>query len=327
MSKSVCVNGQAPVQVIKCRDDKEPVFFEDAVSPPTAIRSFKLTEFSSCSWAEAGETFGSDVLRHRIEPWLTALVQSEHLSLLVGSGLTHAVHGLATNRALPGMGSTTYKSMADEIATAVIRTAKAAGREAGNFEDQIRVATELIRGLEIIVSTKSPDAPEQDNLTALKGDLTNAVQSFTDSILSGERSLKSAPVDQRNLAFNYIVSFLMSFASRSVNRERLHIFTTNYDRFIEAGADVAGLRLIDRFVGTLAPVFRASRLEIDLHYNPPGIRSEPRYVEGVGCEILFDTDCALNWNSHPTGQKIIVEAIIAGMCKRPHTRSLPVGNL
>lgn len=50
---------------------------------------------------------------------------------------------------------------------------------------------------------------------------------------------------------------------------------------IEAGADAAGLRLIDRFVGTLAPVFRASRLDIDLHYNPPGIRGEPRYLEGV----------------------------------------------
>ena len=39
--------------------------------------------------------------------------------------------------------------------------------------------------------------------------------------------------------------------------------------------------MIDRFVGTLAPVFRASRLNIDLHYNPPGIRGEPRYLEGV----------------------------------------------
>jgi len=73
----------------------------------------------------------------------------------------------------------------------------------------------------------------------------------------------------------------MSFASRSGTRERLHLFTTNYDRYVEAGADVAGLRLIDRFVGTLAPVFRASRLDVDLHYNPPGIRGEPRYLEGV----------------------------------------------
>jgi hypothetical protein len=39
--------------------------------------------------------------------------------------------------------------------------------------------------------------------------------------------------------------------------------------------------LVDRFVGTLAPIFRASRLDVDLHYNPPGIRGEPRYLEGV----------------------------------------------
>ena len=59
------------------------------------------------------------------------------------------------------------------------------------------------------------------------------------------------------------------------------MFTTNYDRLIEAGADAAGLRLVDRFVGSLAPAFRSSRLDVDLHYNPPGIRGEPRYLEGV----------------------------------------------
>lgn len=75
--------------------------------------------------------------------------------------------------------------------------------------------------------------------------------------------------------------FIMSFASRTGTRDRLNIFTTNYDRLIEAGADVAGLRLIDRFVGALSPVFRSSRLDIDMHYNPPGIRGEPRYLEGV----------------------------------------------
>ena len=29
------------------------------------------------------------------------------------------------------------------------------------------------------------------------------------------------------------------------------------------------------------PVFRSSRLNLDIHYNPPGIRGEPRYLEGV----------------------------------------------
>lgn len=73
----------------------------------------------------------------------------------------------------------------------------------------------------------------------------------------------------------------MSFSSRTATRDRLHIFTTNYDRIIETGAEIAGLRLIDRFVGTIAPIFRSSRLEVDYHYNPPGIRGEPRYLEGV----------------------------------------------
>jgi hypothetical protein len=50
---------------------------------------------------------------------------------------------------------------------------------------------------------------------------------------------------------------------------------------IEAGAEMAGLHLIDRFVGTLSPIFRSSRLNIDMHYNPPGIRGEPRFLEGV----------------------------------------------
>ena len=84
------------------------------------------------------------------------------------------------------------------------------------------------------------------------------------------------PAHKYEEAFNYLVSFLMSFANRPNTRERLHIFTTNYDRYIEAGCDVAGLRLIDRFVNTLRPVFRTSRLNVDLHYNPPGLRGEPR---------------------------------------------------
>ena len=78
-----------------------------------------------------------------------------------------------------------------------------------------------------------------------------------------------------------MVNFILSFASRTGNRERLNIFTTNYDRLIEVGAELAGIHLMDRFVGTMMPIFRSSRLNLDLHYNPPGIRGEPRYLEGV----------------------------------------------
>ena len=78
-----------------------------------------------------------------------------------------------------------------------------------------------------------------------------------------------------------LVSFILSFASRVPSRDRLHIFTTNYDRLLERIADLVGLRIVDRFVGALEPEFRSSRLQIGMHYMPLGVRGEPRHLEGV----------------------------------------------
>ncbi|OGR04512.1 MAG: fibronectin-binding protein (FBP) [Deltaproteobacteria bacterium RIFOXYA12_FULL_61_11] len=267
-------------QVLKTRDDHAPVFL-NRTADSTVADQFTLPADSQCSWAKPGESFCTEKLRPRIEPWLTALVQSEHLSLLVGSGLTHAVHRLGTGANLPGMNAVTFKCLGDEITQEAKRTSEAAGRHAVNFEDQIRVANELLRGLEILAVAKEAGSEEQNQVATLRSDLKDIIELFAKSILQCEESLAKANGTKREEAFNYLISFLMSFASRAGTRERLQLFTTNYDRFIEAGADAAGLRLIDRFVGTLAPVFRASRLDVDLHYNPPGIRGEPRYLEGV----------------------------------------------
>ena len=275
------MNAEVGQQIIKTRDDHRPVRLQCDGEALDSNKPFRLEADADCSWAKSDKPFGPEKLRPRIEPWLTALVQSEHLSLLVGSGLTHAVHSLALDGALPGMTAITFELLSAEITDEAKRTAKAAGRANGNFEDQIRVANELLRGLEIMGTGKPDDAPERAQVAALRKSLKDALKSFADSILEGERNLAMANTERREQAFNYLVSFLMSFASRSGTRERLQLFTTNYDRFLEAGADAAGLRLIDRFVGTLAPVFRASRLDVDLHYNPPGIRGEPRYLEGV----------------------------------------------
>ncbi len=265
-------------QILKSRDDQSVVLIDRTES--AAEPSFNVATNTPCSWA-GDKSFGPERLRPRIEPWLTALVQSEHLSLLIGSGLTHAVHSIAGGKTLPGMQSLPFTIFDNEISKGAKQVAKAVGRESGNLEDQIRVANELLRGLEIIASTKIETATEHTKVSELRRELTNALEAFAASILEGEHSFALSPTKKRENAFNYLVSFLMSFASRSGTRERLHLFTTNYDRYIEAGADTAGLRMIDRFVGTLAPVFRASRLDVDLHYNPPGIRGEPRYLEGV----------------------------------------------
>ena len=266
--------------LLKTRDDVSVVRMAEADSPNGPV--LKLSKGSTCSWATVTDELGANELRPRIEPWLNALVQSEHLSILIGSGLSHAVHEIARGEPLPGMRPIRLGVFDDEISAAAKLVAEAAGRGAGNFEDQIRVANELLRGLEIAhLSDAFGDVLETGKVSALRDGLIGAIKAFAVSILNAEQGILTAPTPDRGQAFDYLVRFLMTFASRTGTRERPHIFTTNYDRYIEAGADMAGLRLIDRFVGTLAPVFRASRLDVDMHYNPPGIRGEPRYLEGV----------------------------------------------
>lgn len=258
---------KTPPNILKVRDDHHPVLFEKAA----VDGRFKICDGSDASWA--GEEFGSKELRSQIEPWLTALFQSEHFSLLAGSGLTHAVHYLAAGKGAADMGTLTLSSHQAEINQAAEKAAEAAGRKKGNLEDQLRVANELLRGLEIL---------QQDRKAkALRNKLQSGMQAFAQSILGSEASIATAEEDKREQAFNTLVTFLMSFASRTGVRDRLNIFTTNYDRLIEAGAELAGLHLLDRFLGNLMPIFRSSRLDLDMHYNPPGIRGEPRYLEGV----------------------------------------------
>ena len=261
-------------QILKCGDDRHPVYLE--MDEKETFRRSKGDE-SQCSWLKSEDAAEPRKLRSRIEPWLTALFQSEHLSLLVGSGITHAVHHMATEEPLPGMGSVEFKSDKNIIDAAANKSAEAAGRKAGNIEDQIRVANELLRGLEILEAGDSGSSKVQN----LSNEISDILSSFAESILRGESSLAKSHAGKRENALSYLVSFLMSFASRTGTRDRLQIFTTNYDRYIELGAEAAGLHLLDRFIGSLAPIFRSSRLEVDMHYNPPGIRGEPRYLEGV----------------------------------------------
>lgn len=256
-----------PINIIKVRDDHQPLRFSAA-----GDKKFKLQEGSEASWVSDTAEFGQKELREHIEPWLTSLFQSEHLSLLAGSGLTHAVHSLAAGEVAAGMNAISLASHKDKVDAAAEKSAKAAGRKKGNVEDQLRVANELLRGLEILQDSQAD---------TLRKDLEKGMKEFAESILKSEAGIATAKDDTRERAFTTLVTFLMSFASRTGTRDRLTIFTTNYDRLIEAGSELAGLHLLDRFLGNLMPLFRSSRLDLDMHYNPPGIRGEPRYLEGV----------------------------------------------
>lgn len=251
--------------VIKTRDDRELILVNS---------SCEIQNIDGCDWGlNNNEKVTNAIFRKRIEPWLTSLFQSEHLSLLCGSGITNAISRIAGAGGGTTMGTTSFSKYNDEINEAAERSAKASGREKGNIEDQIRTANDLLRGLRIL--KKDAEA------NALAAELDKVITTFARSILSSENAIATADDDKRVKAYSVLVNFLLSFASRTGNRERLNVFTTNYDRLIEVGAELAGIHLMDRFVGTMMPIFRSSRLNLDIHYNPPGIRGEPRYLEGV----------------------------------------------
>ncbi|MCG2419358.1 SIR2 family protein [Aequorivita sp. F47161] len=232
--------------VIKLREYKEPTIIDD---------------------------LDTEYLRDIIEPWLTALFQSEHLSLLTGAGVSSAVHYLATGNAGAGMGSMAVTEFKEEIKIRAKESAERSGRGEPNIEDEIRTINELIKGLQIL------NTEELNNkLKTLEEELENGIEKFANSVLESEKNIVTS---KKNEPAEYLMNFMLSFASRIATRERLNLFTTNYDRVLEFGAELAGLHLIDRFVGSISPIFRSSRLNIDLHYNPPGIRGEPRYLEGV----------------------------------------------
>ena len=251
--------------VIKTRDDRELILVDKAG---------KILNSEDCSWLPENDgEVNKAIFRSRIEPWLTSLFQSEHLALLCGSGITNAISYLAEAGGGTTMGAATFTQYKDEIEKAAKATAQASGRKDGNIEDQIRTANDLLRGLKILNKNSEAEALEKD--------LNKIISDFAKSILTTENAMATAKEDKRENAFSVLVNFLLSFASRTGNRERLNIFTTNYDRLIEVGAELAGVHLMDRFVGTMMPIFRSSRLSLDIHYNPPGIRGEPRYLEGV----------------------------------------------
>lgn len=66
-------------QYLKLGDDQSPV----QLDPHSEVGAFKVV--GHCAWAKPEDKITPDFLRSRVEPWLTALFQSEHLNILIGA--------------------------------------------------------------------------------------------------------------------------------------------------------------------------------------------------------------------------------------------------
>ena len=218
----------------------------------------------------------SDQSGERIRSWLAALLDGEHLSLLTGNGLTAGVAFKAGLKAPSMAGQPEFGKFTSEILADAAATTGGMGRgDKPNIEDQLRSAQTVLGGLSIM-------APDGGDTKDLKNRIEAQFKLLLRSVLDFEHALKNTiGTEEYQTALNSAARFLLAFAARPGGRERLNLFTTNYDRLLEHLCDQLGLRPLDRFVGGLEPKFRASRLDVDMHYNPPGARGEPRYLEGV----------------------------------------------
>ena len=263
-----------------------------------------------------------DFGRHRqhIEPWLSALMQADHVSLLLGSGLTTGLALAAGAPALDMRRASFDAACAEAVDAAAMDSAKRMMRGEPNIEDQIRAVSDLLAGLDVLHRAPTPptdattDKAFQDRVAELRRDWRSALDqqltAFVRGVLQTERGILSALTDRTegglqraNELRRLVAGFFLAFASRAPSRERLHVFTTNYDRLVAFGSDLLGLRIVDRFVGSVAPIFRSSRLGIDLHYSPPGIRGEPRYLEGVIRLTKLHGSIDWQWSEGPSGSR------------------------
>ncbi len=245
--------------------------------------------------------------REEVEPYLAALLQAEHLNLLVGSGLTTALATLAEFDGGADMNAE-LKIPDSECANAILKATDTSARQTGrgtpNIEDRLRIAIAAAEGLRIL---------GDDRAEVLQHGVDSALKNLRREVSETEDALeqkREEPVAGKMTLQGLLMSFLGSFAGRVPTRDRLHVFTTNYDRVIEWGAELAGLRIVDRFVGSLHPIFRSSRLEIDYHYSPPGTVRDPRHLDGVF--RLTKLHGSLDWQWDGKRRRIIRNALPFG---------------
>ena len=112
--------------------------------------------------------------RKRIEHWLSAVFQAEHLNLMVGSGFTTAI-GYMAGAGATGMAKVTFGTGYDAAIDAHAEAgAKAMNRGPANIEDQFRSALAVLEGLAVIDAAKA---------TELKTAMETQLSAFLASLL------------------------------------------------------------------------------------------------------------------------------------------------
>mgnify|MGYP004668956001 FL=1 len=253
----------------------EENFFDKLKNEKRCVKIRNSIDYCTEISNNADDMEGVERLRRLIEPWLSGILQSEHLSMLIGTGLTQSVCCVA-NVNSSSMGTVDFKDYQDKINRYAEKSAKKMGRGKYNIEDQIRTSLELLEDYEI-----------DDNMLdakKLSPIIDEVLETFGNSILLAENEFANkleTGDSNAEWAMKCLISFMLTFSSRNATRDRLHIFTTNYDRFIEYACDNAGIKILDRFFGKIEPTFSENEPNIDYYYRVSDSQNEFRFAENV----------------------------------------------
>ena len=144
-------------------------------------------------------------LGKEIEPWLTALFQSERLNILVGSGLAISQEKLATGNHTKFMDPMNFDVFSSQIKKAGEKKAEQEGRAKPNIEDQINVANALMEGLNIYVKDDAVEKLKSD-IEKLRENINKNLEAFLKKILSVEKKI----LNKKKKTKEYLIPFLMS---------------------------------------------------------------------------------------------------------------------
>lgn len=216
---------------------------------------------------------GDDGTEAEARRQVSQLLGLDHLSLLVGSGYSTGLAKAAGTEPVD-MAMVEFDLPFAENVIAHASSLAAARGVAANLEDQLNSAIALSAGLAI---------QGIKHAKAWNDAIASALEELATGILGMERGIAAVlpALGGDDVAVQRLMTrFIVGFGLRGPTSDRLHLFTTNYDRLIELACDLAGLQITDRFVGSVMPRFQAVHEHVDLHY-PERRSAIPRPVAGV----------------------------------------------
>ena len=142
-------------------------------------------------------------LQKEIEPWLTALFQSERLNLLIGSGLTIAQESLTNGKHTRFMEALDFNVFSNQIKKSAEKFAKQNGRKFFNIEDQMNAANTLLDGLEVYIEENNGKEELKKDIKKLRENINKNLESFIKKVLTVENKILNKKETAHDLPCNF----------------------------------------------------------------------------------------------------------------------------